>query len=225
MGFSKSKEVRGTLRTLLLSAIITDSPHLTQSKLLPQTWQIGSLHLRSLTRVSLPYTAIISPHSCQTLNSGNTEPKASAASGDDGPRAGDDFLRRERALLGDDAAQFASSNDKAATVDDGDNDLLGDGGGSYRGPAAGGEAEVANFESAFPAMDTQNQVNYSEFIKCCLSNSYLERWTWRHDQRINTPLPAFQASSVFRQQRRRRRGDRVLTVLSLPHLMINYLAN
>ena len=40
---------------------------------------------------------------------------------DDGP---DDFLSRERALLGDDADLFASSNDKLATVED-DDDLLG----------------------------------------------------------------------------------------------------
>jgi len=63
----------------------------------------------------------------------------------DGP-AGDDFLTREKALLGDDADFFASGNDSAAFVDD-DNDLLG---------GEGGE-EVTEFESSFPAIDTQNE--------------------------------------------------------------------
>ena len=65
-------------------------------------------------------------------------------------------MTRERAALGDDAAQFASANDNAATVEDGDDDLLG-GGASYGGGNAGGE-EITDFESSFPAMDTRNQV-------------------------------------------------------------------
>ena len=65
-------------------------------------------------------------------------------------------MTRERALLGDDAAQFASAGDNAATVEDGDDDLLG-GGGSYSGGNVGGE-EITEFESSFPAMDTHNQV-------------------------------------------------------------------
>ena len=64
-------------------------------------------------------------------------------------------MTRERAALGDDAAQFASANDNAAHVEDGDDDLLG--GGSYGGGNAGAE-EVTEFESSFPAMDTRNQV-------------------------------------------------------------------
>jgi hypothetical protein len=66
--------------------------------------------------------------------------------------AGDDFLSREKALLGDDADQFASSNDNAAFVEDDDEDLLGGGGGG------GGNEEVMEFESSFPAIDTQNEV-------------------------------------------------------------------
>lgn len=59
-------------------------------------------------------------------------------------------------MLGDDAAQFASTGDNAATLEDGDDDLLG--GGSYGGGQARGE-DVTEFESSFPAVDTQNQVS------------------------------------------------------------------
>ena len=70
-------------------------------------------------------------------------------------------MTRERAALGDDAAQFASANDNAATVEDGDDDLLG--GGSYSGGNAGGE-EITEFESSFPAMDTRNQVGLDPWV-------------------------------------------------------------
>ena len=70
-------------------------------------------------------------------------------------------MTRERAALGDDAAQFASANDKAATAEDGDDDLLG--GGSYGGGNAGGE-EIIEFESSFPAMDTRNQVGLDLWV-------------------------------------------------------------
>lgn len=66
-----------------------------------------------------------------------------------------DFLARERAALGDDADQFATPNDQAATVE-GD-DLLG--GDDY--VQQGGSAEISGFESSFPAIDTQNEVRFS----------------------------------------------------------------
>jgi Clathrin light chain len=66
---------------------------------------------------------------------------------------GDDFLTREKALLGDDANQFATGHDNAAFVEDGDDDFLGGGGG-------GGGEEVTEFESSFPAIDTRNEVSY-----------------------------------------------------------------
>ncbi|KAF2469266.1 clathrin light chain [Lindgomyces ingoldianus] len=66
----------------------------------------------------------------------------------------DDFLSRERALLGDDANQFASPNDKLATVEDGDDDLLGGGGSSFQ--ANVGSEEMMGFESSFPVIDTTN---------------------------------------------------------------------
>ncbi|KAL9633386.1 MAG: hypothetical protein Q9164_004725 [Protoblastenia rupestris] len=65
-----------------------------------------------------------------------------------------DFLTRERAALGDDAAQFASAGDNARTMQDGEDDLLG-GGGEYDEAGADGE-EITEFESSFPAVDTSN---------------------------------------------------------------------
>lgn len=69
--------------------------------------------------------------------------------------ADDDFLTRERALLGDDAAQFASANDHSASatagpIDDDEEDLLG--GGSYGNTQTKG-ADVKRFESSFPEVD------------------------------------------------------------------------
>ena len=74
-----------------------------------------------------------------------------------------DFLSRERALLGDDADQFATPNDNSATVedvgdddDDGEGDLLGGSSGGAGGAGAGDD--MAGFESSFPAIDTSNEV-------------------------------------------------------------------
>jgi hypothetical protein len=69
-----------------------------------------------------------------------------------------DFLARERALLGDDADQFATPADNTATVDD-DDDLLG-GGQSYQASA---DHEMGGFESSFPAIDTSNEVSTPAF--------------------------------------------------------------
>jgi hypothetical protein len=54
--------------------------------------------------------------------------------------------------LGDDADQFATGDDNAAFLDGGDDDLLGGSG------HEGGNDEVTEFESSFPAIDTQNEV-------------------------------------------------------------------
>ena len=67
---------------------------------------------------------------------------------------GDDFLTREKAVLGDDADQFSSSNDIDAFG--GDNDLLGGDGGAPAGE------EVTEFESSFPEISTQNEVRFSQ---------------------------------------------------------------
>lgn len=75
-----------------------------------------------------------------------------------------DFLARERALLGDDADQFATPADNAAAADD--DDLLG-GGQSHQEPA---DHEMGGFESSFPAIDTSNEVGFPS-SSCLLSNT------------------------------------------------------
>ncbi|KAI1100182.1 clathrin light chain [Jackrogersella minutella] len=63
---------------------------------------------------------------------------------DVGSPSADDFLARERALLGDDATQFTTGDESAALADPSD-DLLG-----------GGDGEVAQFDSQFPDIATSN---------------------------------------------------------------------
>ncbi|TAQ90907.1 hypothetical protein B7494_g750 [Chlorociboria aeruginascens] len=87
--------------------------------------------------------------SLEEFDSGaQTEPQGGAAF----ESAGDDFLIREKALLGDDADQFATGNDNAAFVADG-----ADGADDLLGGSGGGNAEVTEFESSFPAIDTRNE--------------------------------------------------------------------
>jgi hypothetical protein len=87
---------------------------------------------------------------------GHTETRGDANFGALGDATDDDFLSRERALLGDDANQFTSPGDRVATVEDGgDDDLLG-GGDFHQGTT--GEQEMAGFEDSFPAIDTTNDV-------------------------------------------------------------------
>ncbi|XXH00417.1 ATP-binding cassette permease mdl1 [Hypoxylon texense] len=64
---------------------------------------------------------------------------------DVGSPSADDFLARERALLGDDATQFTTGNESAALADPSSDDLL------------GGGAESAQFESQFPDISTSNE--------------------------------------------------------------------
>lgn len=93
---------------------------------------------------------------------GQTSPRGNGTTALDSIGAGSDFLTRERAALGDDAAQFASANDNAATVEDGGDDLLG-GGEDYQAGAAGGE-EITEFESSYPAVDTRNNVGHYQYL-------------------------------------------------------------
>ncbi|EOA84741.1 uncharacterized protein SETTUDRAFT_163593 [Exserohilum turcica Et28A] len=93
--------------------------------------------------------------SLDEIDAGQTEARGDATNFDlvgDADNT-DDFLSRERALLGDDADQFASENDRTATVEDGDDDLLG--GGFSQAPAGGDD--MSGFESSFPAIDTSNE--------------------------------------------------------------------
>lgn len=89
---------------------------------------------------------------------GKTE--AQGESGLDGVDEPSDFLARERAALGEDAEQFTTAQDNTATVADADDDddLLGGGGGAAptNGASAGGDM-MGEFESSFPAVDTQNE--------------------------------------------------------------------
>lgn len=71
----------------------------------------------------------------------------------------DDFLARERAVLGEDADQFATTQDSTAAaenVDTGD-DLLGAAEGVPAQQAA--PEDVGGFESSFPAIDTSETQN------------------------------------------------------------------
>ncbi|KAI1079277.1 clathrin light chain [Whalleya microplaca] len=64
---------------------------------------------------------------------------------DAGSPSADDFLARERAILGEDATQFTTGAESAALADPSSEDLLGGGG------------ENAQFESQFPDLSTTNQ--------------------------------------------------------------------
>jgi hypothetical protein len=70
--------------------------------------------------------------------------------------------------LGDDADQFTSETDKLATVEDGEDGLLG---GDYSDANVGGQ-EMSGFESSFPAIDTSNDV------RCCLPSRAAHRTSW-----------------------------------------------
>ncbi|KAJ4374924.1 Clathrin light chain [Neocucurbitaria cava] len=93
--------------------------------------------------------------SLDEIDAGHTQARGEATNFDlvGDSNGTDDFLSRERALLGDDADQFASENDRVATVEDGDDDLLG---GDFS-QANVGSQEMDGFESSFPAIDTTNE--------------------------------------------------------------------
>lgn len=91
-----------------------------------------------------------------TNKTGQVEPRGNGTLDLDGPGGESSFLDRERAALGADADQFGPTQ-PAVTVDDGDDDLLG--GGDYQDHHAAAEP-VEEFESSFPAIDTQNEVSF-----------------------------------------------------------------
>ncbi|KHJ30445.1 putative clathrin light chain [Erysiphe necator] len=70
-----------------------------------------------------------------------------------GPASTDDFLSREKALLGDDANQFTTQNDMMAFVPEENNVILGEGFPTIQG---GGDEELSAFTSSFPAIDVRN---------------------------------------------------------------------
>ena len=100
-------------------------------------------------------STILHARSLLTLSKGETDVRP-------GSTAQGSFLERERALLGEDADLFAA-NDKpgAATVEDGDEDLLGgdeDFTSAPAQPSGRAQNELDDFESSFPAIDTRNDV-------------------------------------------------------------------
>lgn len=92
--------------------------------------------------------------SLDDFDAGQTEARGDANFDLVGDSPDDDFLKREEAILGDDAKQFAQPNDRLATVEDDDDDLLGGGGGNNFQDSLGGDD--TGFESSFPALDTTN---------------------------------------------------------------------
>ena len=93
--------------------------------------------------------------SIEDIDAGDTDVRGDGGSGD--------FLERERAALGDDADFFSSANDntQAARVEEDDGDLLG-GDDDFSAPApqsAPKDDDLDGFESAFPAIDTRNDVS------------------------------------------------------------------
>ncbi|KAF7122727.1 hypothetical protein CNMCM5793_000837 [Aspergillus hiratsukae] len=86
--------------------------------------------------------------SLEDFSAGQTEVVETNGASDE-----NDFLARERAILGDDAEQFATAQDHVAT-DVGD-DLLGGAEEAVVGEAA--PEEISGFESSFPALETHNE--------------------------------------------------------------------
>jgi len=89
-------------------------------------------------------------------SSGQTESK----SGDDAHDLiddRDDFLSRERALLGEDANQFSTPQNSvpSVSVQNGHDDLLGD---DNSLQANGHNEDMNQFQSSFPSIDTRNEV-------------------------------------------------------------------
>ncbi|MCJ1337308.1 hypothetical protein MMC09_002590 [Bachmanniomyces sp. S44760] len=90
--------------------------------------------------------------SLEGFSESQMEAKGNANLGIDGLDENVDFLSREKAALGDDAAQFAGHGDNAARVEDEDDDLLGGAGdGHNRGEG------LTDFESSYPAIDASNE--------------------------------------------------------------------
>ena len=69
-------------------------------------------------------------------------------------------MSREKALLGEDAEQFVTADDPSkasATLEDGDDDLLGGGEDAFAASASHHQG-LSNFESSFPVIETTNEV-------------------------------------------------------------------
>lgn len=138
---------------------------------------------------------LVTSHRHADTNTARTEANGNLVDSD--VVAGDDFLARERAALGDDATQFTTSNDKAAFVDDDNDDLLGGGSG-----AQGGE-DIEEFQSSFPAIDNSIEVcsNYAHFEKARLNDTGEHRRRTTRIQLICTTIQRTRARSDSRMAR------------------------
>ncbi|OBT45783.1 hypothetical protein VE00_03870 [Pseudogymnoascus sp. WSF 3629] len=124
--------------------------------------------------------------SLEEFDSGAQTESKGEANFDVSSPAGDDFLSRERAVLGEDATQFASKNDKAAFVDDDDEDDLLGGGNN------GGE-EVTEFQNNYPDVNATD--NFGPTGGAITSSNYPSSYT----PQSNEPEP-----EVVREWRERR---------------------
>lgn len=174
---------------------ITSTPHPVEATQPHPSWRTDSHHSRTLMPAVNPSYPQIRSVTCANGNLGTAQTEAQGDSTFDG--GNDDFLSREKALLGDDANQFTTNNDNAAFVEDGDDDLLGSGGGS------GGNEEVTEFESSFPAIDSRNEV--CSPLHPMLNQNLLLRKLTRH-------------SPGRRTRRQHHRHNRTLPIILLPTL-------
>ena len=108
------------------------------------------------------------------MTSGQTEARDTA--GLDGAS----FLDRERAVLGEDASQFATKN-TITTLENHDRDLLGGDDSEEDGHAVATGGDLDGFESSFPKVNTQNEVSIGLISQSDFQHpdsiSLLERWT------------------------------------------------
>ena len=115
--------------------------------------------------------------------------------------SGGDFQERERALLGEDADLFQSGGaPQGATVEDGDDDLLG--GDFQAAPSGPGDQdEINGFESSFPALDTDNAVRYSQYLPHLPPTNMetLASRPRRHNNGLRCPLPRLQHQQQLRR--------------------------
>ncbi|ERF71884.1 hypothetical protein EPUS_01799 [Endocarpon pusillum Z07020] len=136
--------------------------------------------------------------SIDDLDLGDNPPSTAPAEGS--------FLDRERAALGEDADQFATEQDRtttSATVQDGEDDLLGENV-SFREiqPEAATTQEDLEFENSYPAIDTQNQAVAPDG-KITGGSGILETSGYKN----YTPFSNEEESEPIRKWRERREAD------------------
>ncbi|GJD03775.1 Clathrin light chain [Colletotrichum higginsianum IMI 349063] len=112
----------------------------------------------------------------------------------------DDFLAREKALLGEDANQFATAGDSAA-FNAGDDDLLGGGG------SGNVISEESTFESQFPDLANQNDVRLptiSDFTPGAIPGAGITASSVNYNSGYNTYVEEEEEPAVIREWREKR---------------------